>query len=356
MQTRGVPGVAPANNFSVIRVSHELPNRSAIGGLFVNRQATGSLAGEDDYNRTFAVDGRWGLGEYFQLSGWAAGTDTPGLGDSEHAWNAGASYTSPAWMLSASLTEVSESFNPEVGFLSRSGYRSPTGLVFYTHRVKDFLGLHEIRPHVSYRGFWKPDGFQETGYVHVDTHWEWRNAWELHTGVNFTREGVLEAFEITPGILVPPGTYDHSELQLVGMTNQGAPLSYETRLVLGGLFGGDQVTLRQTLRFRVGEALTTDTEWERNDVELPAGAFVANRWRVRASYSFTPNLFLQALLQYTDVGDFWSTNLRFGWLHRGNTGLFVVYNETRDTATGSMIAVRDRSLTVKFSRMFDLLR
>jgi hypothetical protein len=356
MQTRSLAGVATANNFSVARISHELPNRSSIGGLFVNRQATGSFAGEDDYNRTFAVDGRWGIGKYFELSGWAAGTDTPELEGSEHAYNLGTSYTSPAWTLSATFTEVSESFNPEVGFLSRSGYRNPTGLVFYTHRVKDFIGLHEIRPHVSYRGFWKPDGFQESGFLHLDTHWEWRNAWELHTGVNVVREGVLAPFEIAPGVVVPPGTYDHSELQLVGFTNQGAPVSYETRLTVGGLFGGDQLSLLQTLRVRAGEALTTDTEWERNDVELPGGAFVANRWRVRASYSFTPSVFVQALLQYTDIADFWSTNVRLGWLQRSNTGLFVVYTETRDTATGAIIPVRDRSLTVKFSRMFDLLR
>jgi hypothetical protein len=222
--------------------------------------------------------------------------------------------------------------------------------------VKDFIGLHEIRPHVSYRGFWKPDGFQESGFLHLDTHWEWRNAWELHTGVNVVREGVLAPFEIAPGVVVPPGTYDHSELQLVGFTNQGAPVSYETRLTVGGLFGGDQLSLLQTLRVRAGEALTTDTEWERNDVELPGGAFVANRWRVRASYSFTPSVFVQALLQYTDIADFWSTNVRLGWLQRSNTGLFVVYTETRDTATGAITPVRDRSLTVKFSRMFDLLR
>jgi hypothetical protein len=34
----------------------------------------------------------------------------------------------------------------------------------------------------------------------------------------------------------------------------------------------------------------------------------------------------------------------------------VVYNETRDTADGSMIDVRDRSVTIKFSHLFDLLR
>ena len=63
-----------------------------------------------------------------------------------------------------------------------------------------------------------------------------------------------------------------------------------------------------------------------------------------------------ALLQYNDVVDNWSTNLRLGWLQTANTGLFVVYNENRATDPDPLgLGVRDRSLTVKFSRLFDLL-
>jgi len=74
--------------------------------------------------------------------------------------------------------------------------------------MNGWLGLHEIRPHVSYRGFWKPDGFQESGFMHFDSHWEWRSGYEVHTGVNLTREGLRQPFEIYPGVVVPPGTYD----------------------------------------------------------------------------------------------------------------------------------------------------
>ncbi|GIT66645.1 MAG: hypothetical protein Ct9H300mP25_01170 [Acidobacteriota bacterium] len=61
MQTEDLDGVAPANNFTVARARREFPNRSSVGGLFVNRIATGRQARSDDYNRTYAVDGRWGL-------------------------------------------------------------------------------------------------------------------------------------------------------------------------------------------------------------------------------------------------------------------------------------------------------
>ena len=63
MQTEAVDSATPANNFTVARLRHDLPNRSSIGGLLVSRQATGTLAGSDNYNRTYAFDGRWGFGQ-----------------------------------------------------------------------------------------------------------------------------------------------------------------------------------------------------------------------------------------------------------------------------------------------------
>jgi hypothetical protein len=57
----------------------------------------------------------------------------------------------------------------------------------------------------------------------------------------------------------------------------------------------------------------------------------------------SPRLYLQG-----------STNLRPGWLQTANTGLFVVYNENRATDRDPL-GVRDRSLTIKYSRLFDLL-
>ena len=128
---------------------------------------------------------------------------------------------------------------------------------------------------------------------------------------------------------MPPGTYDHAEAQLVAMSNQGAPFSVSMRATIGGFFGGDRVTLNPTLRMRAGDALTAQVDYQRNDIKLPWGAFVTNLVRTRVSYSFTSRIFTQALVQYNDRADLWSMNFRFGWLQAANTGLFVVYTDTR---------------------------
>jgi hypothetical protein len=355
MQTRSLSGVTPSNNFAVARVSRELPNRSRVGAIFVNRQATGDVGPFVEYNRTLGADGRWGIGRYGKIEGFVAKTATPGRSGDDEAFKIGTTYNSPEWMLNAEYTQLGENFNPEVGFLQRSGYRKPAGTVMYRYRPDDLLGLLELRPHVSYRGYWKPDGFRETSYLHVDNHSEWRSGWELHTGINFRREGVLEAFEIYPGIFVPPATYAHAEAQIVGRTNQGAPLSLETRVIAGGFFGGSRVSVDTELRGRIGEWFNAYVEYERNDVSLPDGHFVIDLLRLRLSYSFSTRLYVQALLQYNSVIDNWSTNLRFGWLQAANSGLYVVYNENRDPRRGVGIGLRDRSFTVKYSHTFDLL-
>ena len=354
MQTDDVAGVTGANNFTVVRVNHELPNRSALGAMFVNRQSTTDFPPDPDHNRSLAVDGKLGIGRFGQLSGFTATTETPGVGESQHAYKLGASYDSEAWLLFANYTEVGDNFNPEVGFLQRRGFRKPDFLIFHRHRPKNFLRMHELRPHISYRGFWNLDGFHETGFLHLDNHFEWKNGYELHTGMNFTREGVTEAFTIYPGVIVPPGAYDHSEVQLVGITNEGAWWSWRGTLTVGGFFGGDRVSLSQTLKMRAGETFNTELTWNRNDVELPGGSFVANITRARLSYSFNPRIFLQALLQYNNSSDIFSTNLRLGWQQTANTGLFVVYNDNRD-AEDSSLRTRDRSFIVKYSRLIDLL-
>lgn len=343
-----------ANNFFAARFSQELGKRSSVGFLLVNRQGTGRYAAESDYNRTVAIDGRWGINRHATTAGFFARTFTPGETRPQHAFDAGITYELEAWELEATYGEVAPGFNPEVGFLRRRAFRKVNLLVFNSTRMNNWLGLHEVRPHVSYRGYWGyDDGLYETGFLHIDNHWEWKNGYEFHTGVNITREGVRNAFSLS-GLMVPAGTYDHAEVSLVGITNRGAPVSLEQRLTVGGFFGGRRVSAGTTLMLRRGEALTTNVSYTLNKLDLPAGETTINLVRLRVSYSFTPRIFIQGLIQYNDSADLFATNLRFGWLQAASTGLYLVYNEVQDVFD-DRFAIRDRSFIVKYTRLFDLL-
>jgi hypothetical protein len=355
MQTDSLLGVTPSNRFGVARVNRDLPNRSSLGAIFVSREASGSLGLPGDGNRTYGVDGRWGIGEYASLSGFAAKTSTPGLDGDDGAWSLSGAYDSQRWLLSLDFVDVEQNFNPQVGFLNRGGgYRNTQARVLRRYRPDNSrIGLLELRPHVSYSGYWNQDGFQLSGFLHVDNHMEWRNGYEFHSAVNFTTEGLLKPFEISEGIFVPPGTYRNSEVHLLGHTNQGAWISFEVATTIGGFYSGDRVGVTGSMRMRLGEKFITELAWSRNDVDLPEGDFVTDVGRLRLSYSFTPKVALEALFQYNNVDDFFSTNLRFSWLRAANTGLYIVFNDVEgyDRYTGNE---PNRSLTIKYTHMFDL--
>ena len=74
---------------------------------------------------------------------------------------------------------------------------------------------------------------------------------------------------------------------------------------------------------------------------------------LKLSYSFTPKMYLQSLIQYNNVTNITSVNTRFGVLQTANSGLFVVVNFIRDSDWFDYID--SRSVSVKYSYQFDVL-
>ena len=353
MQTEEVTGLTPANNFTVARVRRDLPNRSSIGGLFVNRQATGQLASNDDHNRTFAFDGRLGFGQNGWVQGFVARTQTPGLEGREHAYNVAINYSSEAWRLAGGYMESGDNFNPEAGFTRRVGFRKVDVGIFHTWRPENFLKFHELRPHVTFNRFWNFDGFMETSFLHFDNHWEFEDSSTIITTWNIRKEGVTDQFTVS-GLPVLPGRYDWHEGSLSFNYNSSAPINFGMRAAFGGFFGGDRLSVGPSVRVRHGDRVNFSFSWTRNDLALQEGSVVANLTSARIAYNFSPRLFVQSLLQYNDSANLWSTNLRFGWLQDANTGLFVVYNET-EGIDDFVPAGAGRSVILKYSYLFDVL-
>ena len=354
MQTEAIDSVAPENQFTVARISQELPNRSSIGAIFTNRNGDGSylVPEADDRNRAYAIDGRWGIGENLTLSGWFARSDTPDLEGDDRAFGVQAAYTTADWRVDTHYTEVEPNFNPELGFLSRTNYRKFETIILRNVRNDAWRRVLQLRPHVAYRSYWKPDGFQESGLVHLHLPVDHRSGSEWGPAVNFTRDGVVEDFEIVEGIIVPADTYDHTEFILRGETDESQPLSYGFDATVGGRFGGDRASISQWVAYRRGETFRTSLTFSYSDFDLPGGDFTAHLARLRLSYSFSPRIQLQALVQYNELADTIGTNIRFSWLQSASSGLFLVYNEVDERAVGA--PPTGREFILKYSHIFDV--
>jgi hypothetical protein len=352
MRTDAVKDITEANQYSVLRLKKELPNRTHFGGMYTALEHGGT----DGYlNQSYAVDAQLGIGELSKIVAFAGFTDTPELKkDNAYAYRLEVSRDSKQITTTASYTEVGKDFNPEMGYLKRENYRKWSGRIFTRFRPENNLGLLEIRPHVNYDGYWKLDGFQQSGRWHIDNHWEFRSGFEIHTGTNLVKEGVLEAFEISDSVFVPAGTYNDQEIQIMIMTNSAKPISFSSMNRIGGFFGGDRINVTPTIRFRYKDRITSEFSSNFNKVKLPGGNFTTNLLRARLTFAFTPKMYIQSLFQYNNQSDQWSMNWRFIWQQSAATGLYLVYNQTQDY-DGIPIESSTKSFVVKYSYLFDVL-
>ena len=353
MQTDSVAG-AQANNFTVARVRRDLPNRSSVGGLFVNRQGTGQLAPDNDHNRTYAFDGRWGIGDNGMVQGFIGRTETPGLDGGDYAGSISSRYDSEAWRLIAGYQENGENFNPEVGFLRRTGgFRKLDFGINNTTRPNGFLKYQQLTPHMSFTRFWNLDGVMETTAVHVHYDGEFEDSSSAGIAWDIRQERVFAPFTVS-GLAVPAGSYDFNEITYSYSSNRSAPISVSIRATDAGFFGGDIITIRPSINARYGEIFNMSLSYSRNDIDLPSGSTITNLTSVSLAYNFSPRLYAQTLLQHNDSADIWSVNFRVGWLQDANTGLFFVYNETE--GLGEVIpSFAGRSVILKYSYLFDVL-
>ncbi len=345
--------VQPENAYSVVRLARELPSRSRVGGIVVDR----SSDVDGDYNRTYAVDGRVGVGDALTVSTFLARTETPGFDGPDHAWDVTAGWTSNSVRATVTAREIGEDFNPEVGFLPRDGHRYYQ--LFGMYYIRPESGLREIRPHISYftyrsRRTGLERGFEESSRWHVDSHWQWPSGAELHTGGNYVIEGLDQPFEIRgTDVTVAPGHYEGWETVLVFNSDRSARFVLDTRAEFGSFLSGTRRGANATVTFRQSERFSTGIRLEHNDVSLAEGNFTTTLAGVNFGYFFTPRIYLQSTVQYSDQIDTWSANARFGWLNTAGTGLFIVYNETQgiEDLSGPL----GRSLILKFTRQFNLL-
>jgi len=341
-----------AQSFSVGRISREYGGRSRVGAIAVQRQSIDDGA---DVNRTFGVDGRIGLSEAWTIDWWGAATETPGRTRDETAFSARAGYQTAQWNNGFRYVQVGQDFNPEVGFLNRSG-----GYEFYDIsfmrmvRKSEWPWLKQWNPHTNYRGYYGHDGYWQSGQVHIDmTEVEFARGGRFGPEYNIYHEGLRQPFEISPGVILPAGGYNWGALGLDWDTDASAKLSFTSRGDYGPFYNGNRFGQVVTLTYRRGASITTSLLLDYQDVHLDQGDFIRRLVGARVAYFFTPKVFLQSLVQYNNQAKVWNANVRFAWLSTASTGLFVVYNEGQQAGGFfDWIQPQSRSLVVKFTRQF----
>lgn len=348
--TDELQGRQPANSYSVARAVRELPSRSRIGLLAVERIATGNSR---DRNGTYAIDGRVGVGDAWTFDWWGAKTATPNRGGDDLGYSVRGAYQTADWNNNARVVSVGSNLNPEVGFLNRTGgYRFYEVAAMRFVRKPEWKWLKDWNPHVNYRGYYDLNGGWQNGQVHLDlTELEFADGGKFGPEVNVFHEGLTTPFAIAKNVVLPVGAYDYTVYGLDWTLNPSAPLSFVLRGDFGPFYNGTRNGGNVNVTYRRGAALSTSLLFDYNDVHLDQGSFVRQLVGTRIAYFFTPRVFAQSLVQYNNQARVWTANARFGWLGTAGTGLFVVFNDGEE-ADGFFRWTRPqtRSVIVKFTR------
>jgi hypothetical protein len=343
--------------------------RSNFGGIFVNRQATGSVPGAFlDYNRAYGADANIQLTENTKLFSYLAGSNTEGEG-SDYSYRALVNYATNWWNGHVGYTEVGEHFVAAAGFVPRRGYRKPQARYFLDYQPKKYPWIRRFSPHITWSAHYGFDGLLQTSRGHYHF-FEIQPQAGGRFGVRIDREQdrPTTPFVVYNGadgnrVVIPPGFYTWNQWTVDYFGNPSAPLFANAAYTWGSFYDGELTRWDVSGNVRFGAKLQASVGWRRDDVTLPTGDFKLDLVPIRFNYSFTPLTSLSALIQYNSQTADISSNIRFALLNRSGTGLFIVYNDQRNTLdyqrldaeTGLIYpTVIGRSFIVKYTYLFDL--
>ena len=315
----------------------------------------------DDYNRALGLDLAWQSTTNSRIFAFIARTDSPAnKGGSDYAGRVSYNYANDVQSGNAGYSQVGEHFNPEVGFLPRRAYRRYEGRYALSYQPIRWPWLRRIAPHLNYRATTDLENRLETSQAHIHfldlrTNSGARFGYVIETRQDRPREPFTIYRDVTGRqVTIPAGEYAWTQGMFEGNTDRSAPINASLRQRIGRFYDGDFLGWDATIGFRVGARLISEVGWDHSDVDLPWGSFTTDLIPIKVAYSFTSLANLQALIQYNKQRSTISSNLRLALLDRSSTGLFLVYNDRRDTSSFTREELLGRSFIVKYTRLLDL--
>ena len=352
IQTDDAPATgAIATNFTVLRVKRDILRRSRVGAIFTNRSV--SLKG-DGMNQAYGIDGAFSFYDNVNLYGYYARTDTPGLEGKTESYQAAFSYQGDLYGFIVDHLLVGRNFNPEVGFLRREDFRRTYVYGQFSPRPR---GLEAVRQFTWGGGLdyiLNGAGQLETRIVQGRFQIEFENSDRLSADAQQDYEFLVEPFEITDDVTIPVGRYEFRDFQMSYRMGPQRRLAGRFSFQHGEFFDGDITAVGYSRgRIEVTRQFAVEPSISLNRITLPQGTFTARVATTRLTYTFTPRMFVSALLQYNSTNHVLSTNVRLRWEYQPGSELFVVYNDQRDTwLNRGFPMLENRAVVVKFTRLF----
>jgi Domain of unknown function (DUF5916)/Carbohydrate family 9 binding domain-like len=337
----------PGDNFLVARYGSDVLKRSRVGALFINKETMG---GDAHYNRVVGADANLVLGKNLQVNSFVAKTDTPGLSGRDMAFFGRIAYRDPAWNVWLNYLDVQDNFNDEVGFVQRRGVKT-TKVYFSPTPRPGKWGIRMLEPMVVISYITD----QQNRMVGRTQHF--MNGFYMQDGsffnVIYQRDlDVLDVPFVVPQtkVSIPVGSYKFDEATFTYNTNPAKRFYERFSWNPMQFYDGTKQAVTAAIGVRATKSLSSELNFSRNDVKMPWGDFVSNLAILRVDYALSPRATVRSLTQYNSLTHEVTNNLRFNFIYRPGSDIYIVYSDLQQTGLPQAVfAPSDRQLVVKMN-------
>ncbi len=355
MQTRS-EGLQPANRYSVLRVRRNLLPGTDVGFIALDREGLGR---SNDWNRLAGVDGSVRLPGNWDWNSYGILSRKPSKSGGQYTYRSSINHEGNFFHGKVGVLEVGRGFTDDLGYFRRTDTRKYLMDVGVRPRPSWLapLGIREMHPHAVWNYYENLGGDVTAKNLHSGYTFFLNSGSYVEYSVNANYQRISTPFRINRSISpIPAGGYAWTNHQLRGATNLSKPLSLQYTLITGGLWTGQQrsqqlqVGLRPSANFNAAIGMSHTAA----SLDLPNAKFDALLWTTRATYSFTTNMFFDALAQYDPRAHLLNANMRFNLIHHPLSDLFIVVNQQRISTPDQPAVAPGIGVIVKYTQMFSL--
>ena len=332
----------PGDNFFVARYSKDLLGRSKVGGLLINKEGSG--AGR--FNRVFVADSILAPTRSLSFHTFLARSSTPGVSDGQQAFHARALLLNTKWNTSAEYTDIGDHFNDEAGFVPRTGIR--TTKVHLERNPRPGGWIRVLEPMINLTYTTDQHNRLLTRRIHNMLGTRLKNGANITVWYNHWFDQIDRPFTLQSRVTVPTGTYRFGEWNVMAGSNPARRVYGRAGFSPQTFYDGTRTDTDATLGLRASSRLSAELSLQRNDVDLPWGALVVNLAIFRFDYALSPRMTVRSLSQYNSLTRQLSTSVRYNFIYRPGSDLYVVYDELQGNTVG-IPEVRNRQLILKMT-------
>ena len=348
-------------NFFVGRYSRDIFARSKIGGIIINKSAVGGR----HYNRTYAVDTALAPHPNLLVAGFLAKTETPGFTAGDMAAYATVSWLSPSWRIYGEYTDIQDNFNAEVGFVPRVGIRTSKFHGEWDPRPGRW-GIRQFDPMWNIEYTTDQNNRLVTRRMHhmVGTYFEDGSSFTVIYNDRFERLDApfvihRDIKDPAKNITIPVGEYHFGQWMFRYRSDPSKRIYTQLGYTPQAFWDGTRTDANATLGIRFTRSLATEVRFTRNNVDLAGGSFIADLAALTFDWAVSPTLTLRTLSQYVSTTGQLSNSIRFNWIYRPGSDIYIAYDELRldyQPTVGGIRRyspwVRNRQLAIKMTYLF----